>query len=185
MTDASVSKAIDAARVRIRYGEARDAAALNDLYNHYILNTPITFEVEPWNLERRLDWIDGFKSMGRYRLLVAVQDGAIVGFACSHRYHERAAYATTIETSIYCQPDASGKGIGTQLYSALFEALKGEPIHMAIAGVTLPNDASVAIHRRFGFQPIGVTHAVGHKLGQYWDVAWFEKAMEEEGRQQL
>ena len=178
MTDASVSKTIDAARVRVRYGQPGDAAELTDLYNHYILNTPITFEVEPWSVERRLDWMANFRPTGRYRLMVADLDGAVVGFACSHRYHERAAYATTIETSIYCRPEASGKGIGTQLYTALFEALKGEPIHMAIAGATLPNDASLAIHRRFGFEPIGITHAVGYKLGQYWDVAWFEKKME-------
>jgi len=172
------SKASDRERVRIRYGSASDAAALNDLYNHYILNTPITFEVEPWNIEQQLNWLGGFKQTGPYRLFVAEQDGALLGFACSHRYHERAAYATTVETSIYCRPDASGRGIGTLLYAALFEALQGEPIHMAIAGVTLPNEASVAIHRRFGFEPIGVSHAVGYKLGQFWDVAWYEKEME-------
>jgi phosphinothricin acetyltransferase len=177
MADASLSKALDVERVRVRHGEPSDAAALNDLYNHYILNTPITFEVEPWNLEQRLNWLAAFKQTGPYRLFIAEQDGALLGFACSHRYHERAAYATTIETSIYCRPEASGKGIGTLLYTSLFEALKGEPLHMAIAGATLPNDASVAIHQRFGFQLIGVTHEVGHKLGQYWDVAWFEKTL--------
>jgi phosphinothricin acetyltransferase len=169
---------IDLKRIRIRYGEARDAAVLNDLYNPYILETPITFETEPWMLQQRLDWLSRFKETGPYRLLVAEQDGALLGFANSHRYHERAAYSTTIETSVYCDPVATGQGIGTKLYAALFEALKDEPLHMAIAGVTLPNPASEAIHRRFGFQPVGVTHAVGFKLGRYWDVAWFEKRLE-------
>ena len=178
MADTSPSRAIDVSRVRVRYGDPGDAAALNDLYNHYILNTPITFEIEAWSLEQRLSWLAGFQQTGPYRLLVAEQESVVLGFACSHRYHERAAYSTTIETSIYCRPEASGKGIGTLLYGALFEALKGEPVHMAIAGVTLPNDASVAVHRKFGFQPVGVTHAVGRKLGQYWDVAWFEKTLE-------
>jgi phosphinothricin acetyltransferase len=178
MRSVSCSGATNLDRVKIRYAGSADAAGLNDLYNHYILNTPITFEVEPWDLDQRLRWLGGFREAGPYRLLVAEQDGKVQGFACSHRYHERAAYATTIETSIYCRPEASGKGIGTKLYTALFEAIKGEPLHMAIAGVTLPNDASVAIHERFGFELVGVTHAVGHKLGRYWDVAWFEKPLD-------
>ncbi len=171
-------RTIEPGRVRIRYGEAGDAAALNAVYDHYILNTPTTFETEAWSLARRLEWLDGFRQTGPYRLLVAEQDGTLLGFASSHRYHERAAYSTTIETSIYVSPDATGKGVGRRLYSALFEALKGEPVHMAIAGVTLPNEASQAIHRRFGFELIGISHAVGYKLGQYWDVAWYERALE-------
>ena len=166
---------IDPGRVRIRCGETRDAAALNELYNPYILDTPITFEMEPWTLDQRLAWLQGFREDGPFRLLVADHDGEVLGFANSHRYHERAAYSTTIETSVYCSADATGKGIGSLLYDALFEALKDEPLHMAIAGITLPNPASEAIHRRFGFQPVGVTHAVGFKLGRYWDVAWYEK----------
>jgi phosphinothricin acetyltransferase len=165
-------------RVALRYASVDDAAALTELYNHYILKTPITFEVEPWTIDQGREWVQGFGQAGPYRLLVAELDGTILGFACSHRFHERAAYATTIETSIYCHPDATGHGIGTMLYSRLFEALAGENIHMAIAGATLPNDASVAIHQRFGFRPIGVTHAVGRKFGEYWDVAWFEKLLD-------
>jgi phosphinothricin acetyltransferase len=178
MTSVSSSGATNLDRVKIRYASSVDAAGLNDLYNHYIVNTPITFEVEPWDLDQRLRWLGAFRETGPYRLLIAEQDGKVLGFACSHRYHERAAYATTIETSIYCRPEASGIGIGTKLYQALFDAIKNEPLHMAIAGVTLPNEASVAIHKRFGFDLVGVTHAVGHKLGRYWDVAWFEKPLD-------
>jgi len=177
MAETSPSRAIDGS-VRIRYGETSDAAALNTLYNPYILDTPITFETEAWDLDQRAEWLAGFSQRGPYRLLVAEQGSALLGFATSHHYHERAAYSTTIETSIYCSPGASGKGIGSMLYGVLFEAQKDEPLHMAIAGVTLPNDASVAIHRRFGFTPIGVSHAVGFKFGQFWDVAWYEKALD-------
>jgi phosphinothricin acetyltransferase len=178
MAETHPSTAIDAQRVRIRYAESADAVALTDLYNHYILNTPITFEVEPWTFEQRREWINGFKQTGPYRLFVAELDGAVVGFACSHRYHERAAYSTTVETSVYCHPGATGHGIGTLLYARLFDAIAGEDLHVAIAGATLPNDASVAIHQRFGFRQIGVTHAVGRKFGEYWDVAWFEKLLD-------
>jgi phosphinothricin acetyltransferase len=177
MTDVSVSKTIDAERVSVRPGEARDASALNDLYNHYILTTPITFDIEPWSLEQRLSWLDAFEQDGPHRLVVAEQDGVLLGYASSHQFREKSAYSTTVETSIYCRQDVTGKGIGSLLYGALFEALRDEPIHLAVAGVTLPNDASVAIHRRFGFEPIGVYHAVGRKFDQYWDVAWFEKLL--------
>jgi phosphinothricin acetyltransferase len=177
MADASLSKTLDTRLVQVRYGTSADASSLNDLHNPFILTTPITFDLEPWSLEQRLAWLEGFSGKGPHRLLVAEFEGALLGFASSHRYREKAAYATTIETSIYCRQDATGRGIGSLLYGALFDALKGEPIHMAIAGITLPNDASVAIHRRFGFGLSGVNHAVGRKFGRYWDVAWYEKPL--------
>lgn len=161
----------------MRYGETKDLQGLNDLYNHYVDATPITFDLEPTTLEQRRDWLHEFKQTGPYRLLVAEQDGAVLGFAGTHRYREKAAYDSTVETTIYCHPEATGHGIGTLLYTRLFEAIAGEELHMAIAGVTLPNVASVAIHHRFGFKAAGVTHAVGRKFGRYWDVGWFEKPL--------
>jgi phosphinothricin acetyltransferase len=178
MVDTSPSRSIDVQRVRIRYAEAVDAAALNELYDHYILTTPITFDLEPWSLAQRLDWLQGFETTGPHRILVAEHDGAILGYASSQRFRDKAAYSTSIETSIYCRQGVTGKGIGSRLYGALFEALKGEPIHMAIAGITLPNDASVAIHERFGFVYAGLNHAVGRKFERYWDVAWYEKRLD-------
>ena len=76
---------------------------------------------------------------------------------------------------MYCDPAATGRGIGTALYNTLFKELEGQDIRIVIAGITLPNDPSVALHERFGFQPAGVMHEVGRKFDQYWDVAWFEK----------
>ena len=172
-----MSKTIDLARVRVRYAEAADAAAVNEIYNHYILETPITFDLEPWSIEQRLGWLSGFKRDGPYRMLVAEHEGVLLGYAYSHAFRDRAAYDSTIETSIYCRADATGAGLGTLLYTKLFEALAGEDLHVAIAGVTLPNAASVAIHHRFGFKDAGVTHEVGLKFGQYWDVGWFEKPL--------
>jgi phosphinothricin acetyltransferase len=82
-----------------------------------------------------------------------------------------------VETSIYLAPGATGRGLGTRLYSALFAALEGEDIHRAYAGVTLPNDASLRIHERFGFRQVGVYEEVGRKFGTYYDVAWLEKRL--------
>lgn len=178
MADTSASKANEPQPVVVRYGKPSDATALNDLYNHYIETTPITFDLKPWGLEERLAWLDRFWETGPYRLLVAELDGVLVGYACSTRFRDKAAYSTTTETSIYCRHDITGRGIGTVLYGALFLALGAEPLHMAIAGITLPNAASVVLHQRFGFELTGVNHAVGRKFGQYWDVAWYEKTLE-------
>ena len=87
----------------------------------------------------------------------------------------RPAYATSVETSVYVHVDALGQRIGTRLYTALFAALTEEQVHRAYAQVTLPNPASVALHRRFGFHEIGLQSEVGYKFGRYWSVQLFEK----------
>jgi phosphinothricin acetyltransferase len=149
--------------------------ALLDIYNHYIVHTPVTFDIEPRTLEQRREWLAQFSASGRYRCFVANDDGRVVGYACSMQFKEKAAYGTTIETSIYCAPDCGGRGIGRQLYTTLFDALKGEDIHRAFAGITLPNAGSVGIHESFGFRHIGTYTEVGRKFGKYWDVGLFLK----------
>ncbi len=101
----------------------------------------------------------------------------MLGFAYSGPVRPRRAYETSIETTVYVQHDALGRGIGATLYDALFDALAGEDIHRAYAGITQPNDASVALHERFGFVRAGIYTEQGRKFGRYWDVAWFEKRL--------
>ena len=156
-----------------------DLPRLTEIYNHYILTTPITFDLEPYTPEERRAWLDQFSTSGRHRLLVADEGGTVVGYAGSHQFRTRAAYDTTVETTVYCAPEATGRGIGSLLYGALFEALAGEDLRVAVAGTTLPNDASVALHERFGFASVGVMHGVGRKFGRYWDVGWYEKRLGE------
>lgn len=154
-----------------------DVAALAAIYNHYIRETPATFDVTEKGLDERAAWLAGFSTTGPYRLLVADAGGELLGYAYSGRFKERAAYATSIETSIYLRPDTTGKGVGSALYTALFDVLGGEDVHRAYAGITLPNAASEAIHRRFGFRQIGIYGEVGRKFGKYWDVVWYERAL--------
>ncbi|HUJ03284.1 MAG TPA: GNAT family N-acetyltransferase [Rhizomicrobium sp.] len=163
--------------VVIRHAEARDLAALLGIYNHYVLHTPITFDIEPRTLEQRRDWLAGFKTSGRHQCLVAARGEAVLGWACSGRFKDRAAYDTSVETSIYLAPDETGKGLGRKLYGALFEALKGEDLHRAFGGVTQPNEASVGLHRALGFALVGTYKEVGRKFGRFWDVAWFERPL--------
>jgi len=128
-------------------------------------------------VEGRRPWLTQFAATGRYRILVAERDGSTLGWANSRRFHERAAYDPTIETSIYLDPAARGQRVGTALYGALFDLLQGEDIHRAIGGITLPNDASVALHQKFGFTSVGVMREVGRKFGRWWDVGWFQKEL--------
>jgi phosphinothricin acetyltransferase len=163
--------------LRIRIAERSDLPRLTEIYNHYVIHTPVTFDVEPCTVERRAAWFDQFGRTGRYRLMVAEDRGHVLGYASTSRFRPKAAYDTTVETSIYCAPEATGRGLGSGLYSALFAAIAGEEIHRIVAGYTLPNPSSASLHQRFGFQFIGVFREVGFKFGRYWDVTWSERSL--------
>lgn len=163
----------------IRAAVPIDLSALADLYNYYVENTPATFDIEPFTAEQRRAWFDQYTGSGPHRLLVADRNGNVVGYACSSRLRAKAAYATSVETSIYLAPEAIGEGIGTELYLALFRSLEPADVHRAYAGITLPNPVSVALHRRLGFVEVGVCREVGRKFGRYWDVLWLEKPLDQ------
>jgi phosphinothricin acetyltransferase len=162
--------------IMVRPAERSDLARITEIYNFYVLNTPVTFDVEAHIVERREPWFAQFGATGRYRLLVAEVDGIVLGYAGTTRFRPKAAYETTVETTIYCAQDAVGKGIGKRLYAELFEVLKGQDIHRFVAGYALPNAATEALHRRFGFKVVGVFSENGRKFGKYWDVCWVERA---------
>ena len=163
----------------IRAARLDDLEALTEIYNHYIVNTAITFDLHPFAPAERRAWFDDHHDTGPHRLLVATDDHRrCVGYASSSRWRPKPAYDTTVEVSVYCHPDARGRGLGTALYAALFTALEREDVHTIVAGVSLPNPASVTLHERFGFRPVGVFHAVGRKFDKFWDVAWFELALD-------
>ncbi|MER8086170.1 N-acetyltransferase family protein [Streptomyces sp. NPDC087532] len=168
--------------VQVRPGTEGDLVALTDIYNHYVRETALTFDTAPFTPEQRLPWLRSHPEDGPHRLLVAkdvriVGPVSILGYATSSAFRPKAAYATSVEVSVYCAPWATGRGIGTLLYSSLFEALAGEDLHRAYAGITQPNDASARLHERFGFRHVGTYAEVGRKFGTYWDVAWYEKQM--------
>jgi phosphinothricin acetyltransferase len=142
-----------------------------------VRTSPVTFDVEPFSAEGRREWFSDYADRGPHRLLVAVVGEAVQGYATSSPFRPRLAYRTSVETSVYCHPGATGRGVGTRLYAGLFEAIAGEGLHRAYAGITVPNEPSLALHRRFGFREIGTFHEVGHKLGRYWDVLWLEKPL--------
>ncbi|SRR5687767_12362862 len=162
----------------IRAATLDDLDALTGIYNHYIVNTAITFDLQTLTAADRRGWFDDHRESGPHRLLVATdRHDRCLGYASSSRWRPKPAYNTTVETSVYCHPDALGQGCGTALYAALFTVLENEDVHTAVAGVSLPNPASLSLHERFGFRPVGVFHAVGRKFDTFWDVAWFERPL--------
>ena len=161
--------------VRIRPGHGDDLVALTAIYNHYVRATAVTFDVAEFSIDARRAWVDSHAERGRYRLLVAEVNGSAIGWASSGTYRARAAFETTVETAVYLAPGETGRGIGTTLYGALFESLEGEDVHRAVAAITLPNEASVRLHRRLGFTAVGRFSESGRKFGRFWDVLWMER----------
>lgn len=167
------------ASTRIRPATRADVPRLTEIYNHYVRETPITFDVQEWSVERRRsDWFEHYAETGRYRLLVVEEDGDPRGFASTSRFRPKAAYDPTVETTIYIDRTATGRGLGRLLYAELFESIRDEDIHTLLAGITLPNPASVALHESFGFQKVAHFTENGRKLGRLWDVIWLERRME-------
>ena len=169
--------------VQVRPGVERDLEALTDIYNHYVRETPITFDTAVFTPEERRPWLLSHPEDGPHRLMVAEETGypgnsqRILGYATSSVFRPKPAYATSVEVTVYLAPDAGRRGIGTLLYKALFEALADEDLHRAYAGIVPPNEASVRLHERFGFRYVGTYREVGRKFGRYWDVAWYEKEL--------
>ena len=168
----------------VRAAAVNDAPAINRIYNHYVRNTAITFDIEPWNTQRRKIWIDEFADPeSPYHAVVAELDGKITGFAYNSRFRPRAAYRLSTETTIYTDPENSAspenraRGTGAALYKNLFQRIENTELHRAYAVIALPNPRSIAFHQRFGFSPIGTLHEVGRKFDRYVDVTWFEKAL--------
>jgi L-amino acid N-acyltransferase YncA len=106
--------------------------------------------------------------------LVAERDGKVVGYAYGGRHRDRAAYDRTAEVSAYVDRNAQRTGLGRRLYTELFERLRERGFRLLVAGITLPNEASVGIHEALGFEPVGVYKNVGYKNGQWWDVGWWQ-----------
>ncbi|MFI6562728.1 GNAT family N-acetyltransferase [Streptomyces sp. NPDC050534] len=165
--------------VQVRPGAEADLEALTDIYNHYVRETPITFDTAVFTSEERRPWLLSHPEDGPYRLMVATDGDTqeILGYATSSPYRTKPAYRTSVEVTVYVAPHAGRRGIGTLLYKALFETLAGEDLHRAYAGIAQPNEASTRLHERFGFRHLGTHREVGRKFGRYWDVAWYEKEL--------
>jgi len=162
----------------IRHAQLADLSQIVAILNPFIEHTAVTFDTQCYTAETRLPWFNQFSETGRHQCLVAVNtNGDIVGYANSAPLRPKAAYDTSVEVSVYRHSDEIYRGLGTELYSALFEMLANEDVHRAHALVTLPNPASVALHSKFGFYEVGTLNQAGRKFDSYHDVFWMEKRL--------
>jgi phosphinothricin acetyltransferase len=149
-----------------------DAEQITVIYNFYVLNTHHTFETEPVTskeMQKRIGEI-----ISNYPYLVVEENGEILAYAYAAQYKSRIAYKSSFEISIYVKNGVRGKGIGTKLYERLFEQLEKNDVHAIIAGIALPNHASVRLHEKFGFEKVAHFREVGFKFYKWIDVGYWE-----------
>ena len=160
----------------IRIATASDADRIAEIYNHYIANTVVTFEEEPVagdEMRRRMD--DVFAATLPW--LIAESGGRVVGYAYATKWKARSAYRFSVETTVYLADGLGKRGLGSRLYDELFRRLKEKGIHAAIGGIALPNDASVALHEKFGMRKVAHFEEVGFKFGEWVDVGYWERIL--------
>lgn len=160
--------------MQIRAAQPEDRGALTEIYNHYVINTHATFDVAPFTLETRTPWFEQFDGV-RHQCWVALDESSLIGYACSMPLKPKAAYATSVEVSVYVKNGLGGRGTGHLLYDRLFAELASQDVHRAYALIAQPNDPSMKLHRAYGFKEVAQLNEVGRKFDRYWDVHWLEK----------
>lgn len=157
---------------KIRPVTHADAAVMSDIYNHYVLNTNVTFEVKPISRLEILKRMD--KVLIDHPWIVVESEGRILGYAYTSWWNERAAYNRTIEISIYLHHKSVGYGLGKMMYEHLIIGSKKKGFHTIIGGISLPNEASVRLHESFGFKKTALYKEVGYKFGKWIDVGYWQ-----------
>jgi len=159
----------------VRVATEQDLGSICGIYNWAIIDNHVTFDTQPYTVENRLQWWRDREA--ELTCLVAEIDGEVVGVAYSSWYRPKAAYRSSMETTIALSDGARGQGVGTVLLGELLDRLATQGVHRAVAVVALPNEASIALHHKLGYQTIGVLTEVGYKLGRYWDTEILEKQL--------
>ncbi|WP_043319746.1 arsinothricin resistance N-acetyltransferase ArsN1 family B [Microbulbifer sp. HZ11] len=157
----------------IRQAEKSDAANIAEIYNYYVLNTCITFEVEPVTEEEMTLRILECQENG-LPWLVAEYEGEVVGYSYASKWKGRCAYRHSVEATVYLDRTAVSKGWGSKLYSDLFSKLAKSGVHAVISGIALPNDASVSLHEKFGMEKVAHFKEVGRKFDNWVDVGYWQ-----------
>ncbi len=156
---------------RVRFADKRDAEGILAIYAPIVQETAISFELEPPSVEQMRERIES--TLQRFPWLVCESERGIEGYAYAGRHRERAAYQWSADVSVYVAQDTRRKGIARRLYTSLLGILDDLGYYSALAGIALPNPASVRLHEALGFQPIGIYRNIGYKLGAWHDVGWW------------
>jgi phosphinothricin acetyltransferase len=162
---------------KIRLATADDAAAVHAIYTPFVRDTAVSFEIEPPGADEMRARIE--ETLATHPWLVLVRDGAVAAYAYAGKHRERPGYQWSTDVSCYVHPDFHRRGIGRALYLALFRVLRAQGLCNAYAGIALPNAASVGLHERVGFVPVGVYRGAGFKLGRWHDVGWWACRLQE------
>jgi phosphinothricin acetyltransferase len=158
----------------IRFIEEQDIKKIAEIYNHYIVNTVITFEEDPVSTDDMSTRIEKIKCDSLPWLVAEDENGIVVGYAYASKWRERFSYRFSVEVTVYLAVDAKQKGFGSKLYESLFTELRSGSIHTVIGGITLPNHASIALHEKFGMKPVAHFKEVGFKFNQWLDVGYWQ-----------
>jgi phosphinothricin acetyltransferase len=149
-----------------------DAPSICEIYNHYVLKTPITFEEDPVSPDEMRQRI--LEVTQTLPWLVCEEDGKLLGYSYAKKWKERSAYRHSVESTVYLHPSSVGKGRGFALLDVLLVELRARQIHCVIGGIALPNEASVALLEKFGFRPVAHFKEVGYKFGRWIDVGYWQ-----------
>lgn len=162
--------------VIVRAASAKDAAQIARIYNYFVENSVITFEEEPVDAQAMADRIAAVQGASLPWLVTEI-DEAVVGYVHASPWKQRSAYRHSVETTIYVEKGCENRGIGSRLYSELLSILRAAGKHVAIGGVALPNDASIALHEKLGFAHAATFRQVGFKHGRWVDVAYWQTVL--------
>jgi phosphinothricin acetyltransferase len=157
----------------IRSATPSDAEAICNIYNYYVLNTHNNFEEEAVSVPEMEDRIRTV--LEKHFWLVFESEGKIAGYAYAGAWKSRCSYRYSVETTVYVAQGHLGKGIGSKLYDALLAKLHDTDVHAVIGGIALPNEESIALHEKFGFEKIAQFREVGYKFNKWIDVGYWEK----------
>lgn len=163
--------------LRLRTASIDDAAAIAGIFRPYVEETPITFEETPPDADAVAERVE--RTLATHPWVVAERDGRVIGYAYASRLRDRPAYRWTAELSAYLDRAERGAGVGSALYRALLATLDRQGFESACGVVTLPNPESVAFHESFDFERVARFPAIGYKLGEWHDVAWYERSLGE------
>ena len=165
--------------ITIRAVTADDTPAIADIYNHYVMDTLVTFEEEPVSGEELWRRVEAVRTAD-LPWLVADDAGMVVGYAYATPWRARIGYRYSVEVTVYIDARQKGRGIGSRLYETLFTELQSRGFHSAIGGIALPNDASVALHEKFDMKKVAHFERVGIKFGHWTDVGYWQRIFDSE-----
>lgn len=162
-------------KINLREVQSSDAARILEIYAPYITDSDVSFETDVPSLAEFSERVKRISQSFPY--YVCEVDGVIAGYAYANKIRERSAYKYSVELSVYVDADYQNRGVGKALYGRLLPELSERGFYTAYAGITLPNESSVGMHRAFGFREVGVWRKVGYKRGKWHDVIWLEKPL--------